>query len=129
MSKTWAGFVSLELTDMNTRIKYQTSLVWHKGQFRQGSKDQKPRDQFEVSWTLNWTLLHIFTLFLMVQWVCPKAWGPIWGSNIPNVWLACERIRLTFGILFFFFFSFIFIFIFYFFFFLTFTTHNGWELI
>jgi hypothetical protein len=31
-----------------------------------------------------------------VQWVSLKTWGPIWGSNIKNVWLTCERIRLTF---------------------------------
>jgi len=26
---------------------------------RQGSKDQKPRDQFETKRTLHWTLFHI----------------------------------------------------------------------
>ncbi len=36
------------------------------------------------------------TLFPEVQWVCLKAWGSIWGFNIKNVWLTCERIRLTF---------------------------------
>jgi hypothetical protein len=37
------------------------------------------------------------TFFLKVQWVCLKAWGPIWGSNIKFLRLTCERIRLTFG--------------------------------
>ncbi len=27
-----------------------------------------------------------------------KAWGPIQGSNIKNVWLTCKRIRLTSGL-------------------------------
>jgi hypothetical protein len=30
-----------------------------KGHFTQGSRNQKPRDQFEANSTLNWTLLHI----------------------------------------------------------------------
>jgi hypothetical protein len=29
-----------------------------------------------------------------------KAWGPIWGSNIKNVWLTCKRIRSTSGLFF-----------------------------
>jgi hypothetical protein len=44
------------------------------------------------------------TFFLKVHWVCWKAWGPTWGSNIKNVWLILERIRLTFNGFFFFFF-------------------------
>jgi len=27
------------------------------------------------------------TLFPKVQWVCLKAWGPIWGFDVKNVWL------------------------------------------
>jgi hypothetical protein len=36
------------------------------------------------------------TIFFKGRWVCLKVWGPIWGSNIKNMWLICERIRLTF---------------------------------
>ncbi len=47
---------------------------------------------------MNWTLLDIKkTFFSKVQWLCLRAWGPIQGSNIKNVWLACEKIMLTFG--------------------------------
>jgi len=43
-----------------------------------------------------------------VQWLCLKAWGPIWGSNIKNVWLIRERIRLILVFFFMVFFSFYF---------------------
>ncbi len=46
---------------------------------------------------MNWTLLHIKkTHFLKVQLVCLKAWGSIWGSDIKNVCLVCERKKITF---------------------------------
>jgi hypothetical protein len=35
------------------------------------------------------------TLFPNVQWVCLKAWGPIWGSNIKMCDWLYERIRST----------------------------------
>ncbi len=46
--------------------------------------------------------------FLKLQWVCLKAWGPIWGFNIKNVWLTCERIGFIFGL-----FSFLFFLVFF----------------
>jgi hypothetical protein len=38
----------------------------------------------------------------MAQWVCLKVWGPIQGSNIKNVLLTCDKIKLTIGFFFFF---------------------------
>jgi hypothetical protein len=32
------------------------------------------------------------------QWACLKGRGLIWGFNIKNVWLTCERIKLIFGL-------------------------------
>ncbi len=73
----------------------------------------------ETNWIFNWTFFHIKkTHFLITQWMCLKAWGSIWRSNIKNVWLACERIRLTFDIYIFSFSKFIFWFFF---------TYNGWT--
>lgn len=78
---------------------WSATLQEAKGHFRQGSRDQKPMEQFEAYWTLNWTLLHIKNpVFPKVQWVCLEASGSIQRSNIKNVWLTCERIRLTFGL-------------------------------
>jgi len=42
-----------------------------KGHFKQGSRDQKPRDQFEANWTLNWTLLHIRNKECVILWPLP----------------------------------------------------------
>jgi hypothetical protein len=42
------------------------------------------------------------TFFLKVHWVCRKAWGPTWRSNIKDVPLIFETIRLTFDGFFFF---------------------------
>jgi len=53
-----------------------------------------------------------------------KGLGPIWRYNIKIVWLAFERIMLTFGFFLFF------IVYFYFYFFvkkIILTTHNGWA--
>jgi hypothetical protein len=44
-----------------------------------------------------------------VQWMCLKAWGPIWGFNIKIVWLTCERIRLILVFSLFFLFSMVFL--------------------
>ncbi len=57
--------------------------------------------------------------------MCLKVWSSIQRSNIKNVWLTCERIRLTFGL-----FSLLPFFhgLFYFLcFFLILITHNGWA--
>jgi len=67
---------------------------------RQGSKYEKPKDQFEANWTLNWSLFHIKKTFfhiLKVQYSVSKGLG----SNTKNVRVTCERIRLTFSLFFF----------------------------
>jgi hypothetical protein len=46
----------------------------------------------------NWTRPFLTlkkTFKKKVQWMCLKAWGPIWGSNIKKIWLTYERIRLN----------------------------------
>ncbi len=52
------------------------------------------------------------TFFPKLQWVCLKAWVQFEGSNIENVWLTCERIKLIFGLFSFFFFQCFFLFFF-----------------
>jgi hypothetical protein len=42
-----------------------------KGHFTQGSRNQKPRDQFEANSTLNWTLLHIRNKGCVILWPLP----------------------------------------------------------
>jgi hypothetical protein len=86
------------------KVSYQHD--WHTGfKGHLGSRDQKPKDQFEANSTLNWTLLHIKKTFFLkvlhikkalfpkVGWVCLKVWGSIQRSTIENVRLACERIK------------------------------------
>jgi len=63
------------------------------------------------------------TLFPKLQWVCLKAWGPIWELNIKNVRLTYERIRLIFFFCLFFSFFMIFL-IFYFHFHFTWRAEN-----
>jgi hypothetical protein len=43
-----------QMLDLNSE-----TMIYSKDHFRQGSRDQKPRDQFETNWTLNWTFLQI----------------------------------------------------------------------
>jgi len=38
------------------------------------------------------------TLFLKGTMSVSKTWGLIWRPNIKNVWLTCEKIKLTFGL-------------------------------
>jgi hypothetical protein len=63
------------------------------------------------------------TIFLKVQRMYLKVWGPIWRFN-KNMWLTCEKIRLTFKVFYLFFFSFMVFSNFYFFFFLTLITQR-----
>jgi hypothetical protein len=48
------------------------------------------------------------TLFFWGTMSVSKGLGPIGGSNIKNVWLTIERIRLTFDFFLFIYFSFVF---------------------
>jgi hypothetical protein len=90
MNYEWTNFAWFPL------LSHEMLSLWCKYHFKQGCKAQKPTDQFEANWTLNWTLFTLKKLFPKVLWMCLKARGSIWGTDIKNVWLTCERIRIRF---------------------------------